>query len=91
MRFDNPIRDHWFKLTDIADFPELQDEWRLTDGCEDEIEQMDLAVNTKNFSIFAEYLNKILQKSSNVPELKDESQYLTWRNNNLSTYFSHVC
>ncbi len=91
MRFDNPIKDHWFKLTDIAEFPELQDEWRLTEECETEIEQMNHSVSTKNFTIFADALNKILQKSSNVEALPDENKYLTWRDSNLSNYFNHVC
>lgn len=91
MRFDNPIKDHWFELTDIADFPELQEEWRLVDSCEEEIHEMQKSVEQRNVGGFMRSVEKIMSKSKNIETLPEEGKYLTWKNNNLPNYFNHVC
>lgn len=92
MRFDNPINNHWFQLTDIADFPELKNEWRLQDPCEQEIKQMEEAVSTNNYSSFTDALNKILAKSKDIEFLSKEHKYAQkWRGEKLPGYFKHSC
>ena len=48
MRFDNPIYDHGFIFPDIADFPDVQNEYRnLSDDGVDDIRQ---SIKSKNLS-----------------------------------------
>lgn len=92
MRFDNPIKDHWFKLTDIAEFPELKDEWRLQDPCDQELEQMESAISSVNYTQFTNALDKIFAKSKDIELLPKEKKYANkWKNEKLPGYFNHCC
>lgn len=92
MRFDNPISNHWFKLTDIADFPELKNEWRLEESCDEELQQMQQAVYNTNYISFKESLNKILAKSKDIELLPKEHKYAKkWKDQKLPGYFKHCC
>lgn len=59
MRFDNPIYDHGFIFPDIADFPDVQNEYRnLSDDGVDDIRQ---SIKSKNLSMFRKAYRNFVQ------------------------------